>query len=428
VPQHSQRFWPVIVFFALIAPAFGQDDAAVFNYVNNVLGVRPVVYYLDYVPIVPELVAYALRGLPFVVQAVLYRVLPLCVALMLYREWRRLLEPDGDRLEAGLLTLAAVLIVRAADPYIWANLMQVITPMFLIAVLHAVRIGRGSAPYSWWALPAMWLAAVSVPYGILLVPILLTQVWRGGNAARTWQSAGLALAIVAGYVWTNAYFLATTVRIGDPLAIAATFRSGFATEYRLYNVIVVIASLVLTAAVIEAWRRRRDRNDTLITSALAFVGLVSIAGCLVSDRLAFNDGGFGAAHALPALIAMLIVVSRAILRVGDVPRRAVLVGVFAGVAAAATGRVLYQDLRGPAEVALMKYQFLRDAEAFRRDCREGDAVVFEDEDHSPVVLCRPRHFADGLHPQVGFTPAVGVYDYDASPDERPFIYVGKPLF
>jgi hypothetical protein len=395
---------------------------------NNVVGVRPITYYLGYVPAVPEFVAFVLKGLPFVTQAVLYRVLPFGVVFVLYREWRLLLARDGARADAALLTIASLVIVRVVEAHIWGNLMLVIWPMFLAAVLHAIRIARESRPLGVGAMAGIFLAALSIPCGILLAPLLLMQVRPGGDRRRNVERIVLAVAIAGGYAWLNAHFLATSVVFGNPLEIAAAFRRGFATDYRLFNTIAAVASLTLTAALILAWRRRRGTDDIMVAASLASVGLITVAAYLVSDRLPFNDGGFGGVHILPALMAMLIVISRAILRIDDAARRAVLVGVFAGVAAASVGREIYMHLRGPAITAISKYRFLGDAEAFRQSCTDGERLIFEDEDDSPVVLCRPQRFEYGLHEQTNFTPVVGAYDTDAEPREHPFIYNGQPLF
>jgi hypothetical protein len=423
----ADRWGPLlIVCLSVLAPAFGQDDAALFNYFNNVVSTRPIFYYLDYVPLLPELVAYLLRFAPFVLQALLYRALPIVVMLILYREWRLLLGRDGDARDAALLTLSAMLILRSVEVNIWANLMMVITPMFITAVIHAIRMGREARSYTAISMALMLIAAISVPFGVLLAPVLLLQVPGEHDRVRRTQNLGLGIAVIVGYLLLNTRFLGISVVARSPLEIASLFRNGLTTEYRLYNVIAFVSAIVLSGALVQAWRARRQ--DSLITILLSGVGLVSIAGVLVSDRLPFNDGGFGGAHVLPALCAMLIVASRAILAIGDGVRRSTLVGLFCGVAMLSIGGDLYHHLRGPAEIALLKYEFLRTGQAYRAACQDDGGLSFEDSDNAAVVLCRPRAFPIGFHVQPSLTPAFGENDDGASSTERPFIYVGRPVF
>jgi hypothetical protein len=425
--------WGVLVVVGLhaVAPAFGQDDAALFNYMNNVTGTHPVFYYLGYVPLLPELFGYALGGLPFVAQALLYRVLPLAVMLILYAEWRRLLGREGDQREAAILTLSAILMLRSVGVNMWANLMMMIAPMLVAAVLHALRLGRESGRYSVAGMALMVIAAVSMPFGILLAPVLLLQ-WPGdADRSRRSHSIALAIAVVAGYLLLNWRFLGGSVTPRGPREIASLFRHGLTTEYRLNNVIAIGATLVLSGACLRAWRNRSMAADTrLMTIVLAGVGLVSIGGVLISDRLPFNDGGFAESHVLPALCAMLLVVSTSILAIRDSSRRAMLIGVFAGVALFAISGEMYRNLRGPGELAVMKYQFLRTAQDYRARCNSDTDVglSFEDSDDAPIVLCRPRAFEEGLHWQFNLTPAYGDNDPGAPPEEHPFIYAGRAVF
>ena len=437
--RSHDRAWPLrltgehwsvllIAFVAFTAPAFGQDDAAFFNYFNNVSNARPVFYYLEYVPLAPELVAYALRGLPLVFQAVLYRVLPFIVMLVLYRELRGLVRVDRGGTAAGLFAIVAVLLLRVVEANIWANLVFVITPMFLAAALHILRINREGRQYSAWAMAAIVLAAVSVPFGILLVPILLAHVPGDQDRRRRLQHVVLGGLLTAAYAFFNAHALRTAVSLSDPMTIAVTFLHGFRSEYRFNNIVATVSLLVLAMAVVEAWWRGRSRVEIVTTVCLAWLGAASVGGVIVSDRLLRGDGGLGAAHVLPALVAALVVTCRFILDVRDRERRALLVGVFAGALGVAVVAEMGGQLRGPLETALMRYRFLMVAEGFRQHCRDGDGMVYEYEDSSPVVLCRPRAFSPGRHLQSSFPPTVGSRDPEALEDEQPLILVGQPLF
>lgn len=418
----------LIACIAAIAPAFDQDDVAFFNYMNNVIGARPVFYYLDYVPLAPELVAYVLRGLPFVVQALLYRVLPLSVVLVLYRELRVLLRRDADPVAAGVLALAAMLILRVIEDLIWANLTFVITPMFLAAAIHVMRVNRDGQRYSWWALGTIILAAVSVPFGALLVPLVLLQIPGATDPVQRRQNVTLAVAITAGYLLLNARVLGSAISVSNPRAIVATFLSGFRSDFRWNSVIACVSVLVLAGALVETIYRRRGRPELVMRAGLALIGIGAVAGVLVSDRLARGDGGFYAVYVLPPLLAAMIVVGQAVLRIADHARRMLALGICVGITGVAISMTVGPRLRGPLELTLMRYRFVMVAEAFRADCRAGDAMVFEHEDTSPVVLCQPREFPVGRHLQSEYLPSIGQRDPNALPDEQPVIVVGQPLF
>jgi hypothetical protein len=417
----------LLAFLAVIAPAFQQDDAALFNYMNNVIGPRPIYYYADYVPIPPEVAGYLLRGLPFAVQAVLYRLLPMALMLVLYRELRKLWRRDAAPVEATLLALAAMLILRAVDVYVWGNLAFVLWPAFMAALVYVLRINASNARYSWWALAGIVVIVSALPIGVLLAVIMLASVRRAADAVRNIQNVSAGLAGLAGYGLLNARLLSNSVSV-DPITALSLFREGLTNEHRLANVVAALSVLVLVLAALAILRRRSGHRDTMVILSAAFVGVFSVAGYLLSDRLSRNDGGIGSYHVLPALLAALIVVSQLLLCVSDQLKRALLVGMLAGAASASIAHDLYHNLRGPLEIAMLKYRFLSAAQSFRQTCREGEGMVFEDEDTSPIVLCRPRDFPVGLHPQTAFTPQYGVYSADSPPEDHPFIYVGEPLF
>jgi hypothetical protein len=417
----------LLAFLAVIAPAFEQDDAALFNYMNNVIGPRPIYYYADYVPIAPEVAAYLLRGLPFVVQAILYRVLPMAMMLVLYRELRKLWRRDVTPVDATLLALATMLILRAVDVYVWGNLSFVLWPAFLAALVYVLRINASNARYSWWVLVGIVVTVSSLPIGVLLAVVMLANVRRDADAVRNRQNLAAGLAGLAGYGLLNARLLSNSVSV-DPITALSLFREGLTNQHRLANVVAALSVVVLAMATIRVVRRRGSDGDTRTILAAAFVGIFSVAGYLLSDRLSRNDGGIGSYHVLPALLAALIVASQLALSVSDQLKRALLVGMLTGMASASIADDLYHNLRGPLEIAMMKYRFLDAAQSFRQTCRDGEGMVFEDEDTSPIVLCRPRHFPVGLHPQTAFTPEYGVYSPESPPDDHPFIYVGEPLF
>ena len=61
------------------------------------------------------------KDLPLVVQALLYRVVALIIALLLYRELRKLFEMSCHEIEACLLALGVILAEYSIDRYWLGN-------------------------------------------------------------------------------------------------------------------------------------------------------------------------------------------------------------------------------------------------------------------------------------------------------------------
>jgi hypothetical protein len=423
--------WPAvlsIVFVAATAPAFLEDDAAFFNYLANTNSASPLFYYYGYVSFIATPIAYALSGLPFVVQAVVYRLVALAALLVFYRELRRFLAMRASDAEARWLAVATLLIARGVDIYIWGNLTYAIWPAFLAAALYVLRSGIERRRWSWWSTTGVLIAAMANPLGLLLVPLLIYFA-RDAGARR--QQSIVAAAIALGHAIVYARSPDAVVMTTNPLEIVALFVGGYRTEFKL-NTAVVVLSLLAIAIILVRDLRSGDKDDgaeRVVRWSLAFLGAGSVAAYVLSDRFPLLEGGFRSQHALPVLFAALVMIARTILRHDDQWRRGLLLGMFLGVAALTVSRELYFHLRGPAELALMKYRFLMDASTFRRSCQPGEGMVFEDASSSPIVLCRPQDLGIGRHSVLEYPPAVGERgDDDEDPRERPGIMVGKPLF
>ena len=421
------RFWslPLIVVLATIAPAFGFDDVMFFNYMNNVADPHAAFRYRDFVPLLPELVAYSLKDLPLVAQAVLYRLPPLCVMWLLSRELYSLFTPKGSRGEGLALSASMMLILWWFIPPMWTNLVYTNVSMIVLALVHMLRVGQERRTYSPASLGLLAFAVASIPFGALLIAVLLSQ-WRRARAP------GQRRQIIAASIFLAAVYLAMNGRaigaivVPNPVDIVLGFRDGLRTDYRLHNVVVAVSSLVLVLAGAEAARQRRRMPDAHVTWTLVLVGLASVGSVMVSDRFPENSGGFAAHHALLVVTCAMLVVGRSILATADQYRRASWLGCVAGVAMVATATVLATGLRGPLETALMKYRFLMVAEEFRRDCREGDAMVFEHADTSPVILCRLAVLPPGHYEQSHIPPSIGLPRSTASEDEVPLIVSFEP--
>lgn len=414
-------------FLSMISPAFNIDDVYFFNYMNNVADPHAVFYHRHYVQLVPELAAYALKGLPLAAQAVLYRVVPYGLVWMLFREVHRLLRADGRVGESVILSAAIMSIVWWFEPVQLTNLTWSSVTLVLLSITHVVRVGLEGRRYSAAALIGFVLTVASTPFGLLLVIPLLLQALRADDAGLRHQTLAAAIGLTAIGLWLSLPTAGRVLLPRDLLSIVSDFRAGFTGQHRVNNLVVVFSSAVLLIAGANSLFKRAVLPSRPETLPLAWMGLASVALVLATDRVPENSGAFGTNHVLPTLMCALLVVTRWIVVMPDRDRRALSVGIAAGVAAASTATVLLTQLRGPLEATLMRYQFLRVAEEFRRDCRNGDAMVFEHEDTSPVVLCRAQPLAVGRHSQLHVPPSVGLANPDTMADEGPVILVFEPF-
>ena len=146
-PSFEFIAYSVIALLAVVAPAVNYDDAAFFNYVNNVPVPYVFYYHNGYVHVVPQLVAYVLSPLPLVVQLVLYRVVPLAAAMWLFTEASRLLALRLDQRSARIVALASVLVLRVMAPMLWATLSYSMWLGLLAALFHVIRTNASRDRY-----------------------------------------------------------------------------------------------------------------------------------------------------------------------------------------------------------------------------------------------------------------------------------------
>lgn len=414
----------IIVVLSISGPAFLEDDASYFSYLNNVLHPAPLYYVNGFVYVIPELAAYAWSFFPLAMQGPLYRVLPLLMSLAIYGEFRRLFNTDTERTNAVLLAFSAIMIMRVVEPDLWADLGFLHYACYVWAVLRLVRMDRDAAALSGLTFFCLLVAAVSFPLGLLFAPVLLFQAARGGTDGSRRQRQALALAIVVFHVAFAARAGGIPVRFERPDQLAIAFFANF-REHKMHNLVVVLSAIVLTALAVRPITRLRSGTGRVEMLTLWFLGIASVVAYFYSDRFRQNRGGFEPNHVVPILTCAVAAIGQMILRSGNDRTRTGLVGGAFGFAAAMLTVALYTTLRGPLELSLMKYRFLSVAEDFRRHCRDGEAMVFEDDGRSPVVLCRPREFGVGFHP-VRVPPSVGFFD--PASDDPPGISVEPPLF
>jgi hypothetical protein len=420
---HHRGEWlalAALICLCLIAPAFATDDTKFFNYLNNVERPQPLYFYNGYVPVLPLLVSYALKGLPLATQAIAYRIVPLAAVLLLYRELRALLGAGRPATEALVAAFAISLAIRVVSENVFANLAFSIWPAFLAACVFVVRSGSRTR-YSAAATAAVLVAAASLPLSVLLVVVLSWQGLDAGSPQRRHRLL-LAAAILAIDGLVMVMTPEPLTRITGLGGAWSLFASGF-RDHKLANLIAVTSTAVLAICALLARRATRAAPRTAIAQ-LAVIGVGSVLLYPWSDRFVLYGGGFELRYTLVVLLCATV---SALLLLAAAPDRTRLLttGALAGAAVALLLQVEYSSLRGPLELALMKYRFLQVAQEFRATC-SGGAMIFEYEDTSPVVLCHPGRFAPGYVSIRNTPPSIG--SGSARDHELPGILVPEPLF
>lgn len=417
----------VIVLLSVTAPAFGVDDAAFFNYLHNVIDPSPLYYYMGYVHFMPELITYLLRPLPLLPQVLLYRVVPLVLALLLYRESAKLLALRLPGRDAKILALGLVLVLRAVEVNLWANLSHSMWTALLVATAAVLRCNVEGRAYSWRAWLAVLIASVTFPVGLTLVLLFVAFAATTSNRRLKAQNAALALATVSVQAWSLGGSPDPAVNT-NLMAIPRMFADGF-RDRKLHN-LIALGSLAVLPALLW-WTRRRPREsraaDRAVMASLCWLAWSSSVLYVASSRFARYDGGFESRFAVLPAFCALIAVGWTILSDGESLRRSLRVGIHAGASIAVVAASLYGSLRGPLELALMKYRFVAVAAAARSACRPDEVYVFEDDETSPALFCTPRALPRGDFQISGFSPSVGSGDPEATPEARPFVMNPKPF-
>lgn len=422
----------ILVVLAINAPAFAADDAWLFNYFNNVAGAPPLFYNSGYVHLLPQLTGYSVSGLPLVVQAVLYRLVPLVLVICLFRQLRRLFAANGHAEEAWMPAMAIMVVLRVREPGVFGELAYSTWLAFLVAFTCVLHLHQSKERYSPLAAAGVVVGALTLPLGVLLAPLCLVHAIRD-KGARRWQNAAIAAVILAVDAFVFAGVPENPVVLMGPLDTLEIFVRGF-RQNKLDNLVAVASVLILMGNLVSApWlsdRRSPAGASVLIVRwSLSYLGVLSLAAFVASDRFLHHGLGFdGIAprFALPAVACALMAVALAVVARPAERDRLMLLGSGLGGAAALLAVLMYTQLRGPLETSLMRYRFLAVAAEFRDTCRDGDAILYEDDDSSPLILCRPRALGEGYHEFPDLPPSIGVGF--ARTDGLPGIQVGKPLF
>jgi hypothetical protein len=418
----------ILIALAINAPAFGGDDAWLFNYLNNVVDARPLYFKNGYVHVIPQLTSYALSGQPLVAQAVLYRIVPIVVVVILYRQLRTLFAAIGNRQDAWLPALAITLIIRVVEPAVFGELSYATWSACLAALIYVVRIDLTNARYTWPGIIAVLLATLSLPLGLLIAPLWLAHAAYQQDARR-WTNVTLAALVIAANVAVFAFATEQPAGAIGPRRALEMFVDGFRQEKR--DNLIVIASLLAIGVrlaahpLIASWIAPRA-GARVARWSLAWFGVGSVVLYASSNRFIMQQGNFIARFALPVMFSALVMLAMDLASVAGERTRGMLSGVALGAAGALVLVLLYTQLRGPLETSLMRYQFVAVAAEFRRTCRDHDAMIFEATDSSPAVLCRRQQLPVGFFEMRDVPPSIGA---GAGPfDDVPGFFVYQPLW
>jgi hypothetical protein len=430
----------VIACLSLQSPAFfSEDDALYFNSVNNIANVHPLYFYYGYVQFIPQGAAYLLRFFPFVAQAVLYRIIPLAILVILYWDTKRLLCLRCNTTEAAFLSIAVILYIRFIEAFISAFLAFSIWSALLAAFVYVVSMSIDSRSYSFLAIVGVLLGTLSHPLGILLSPLLIiSAAWPNANARNVDRaiSIGIALAILissAGqYLIAGQHYRGTMV---DLPAVYSAVALGFRHEHKLQVVLMIVSLVVLVAVLITtAWKAicRGDPIDVRLNGMLTYFGISSVVFYIVSPRfLDWLLQHAGAAFQPRYILVVCFCAFLAIIwRIISLPRsdaRPVLIGSVFGFCLALATTAIYPSVTGPFIAALHKYRFLLAAADFRKLCSPEEVLIYEVAWSSPVIFCKKREFAEGFTPVTQFKFKVWEHSpKKSSPDDYgpPGIYSG----
>lgn len=400
------------------APALTTDDVHFFNYLNNATNRHALYYHNGYVPVLPELAAFIVTGLPLVWQGVSYRAVPLLAMLLLYGQLRRLLASHGHA-NARLIALAVTIAIISIDRDIGANLAYTSWAAFLVATIYiARRVDRRR--YPWLASAGVFLAGVSLPAGMFLALGIFARAQSDG-ATRRWQDLVLAAAILVAHAWVLVDTPNTYIGVVQPSLIGWTFVEGFA-EHVVPNSIALASSAIIIATGVLVWRR--GQRMSFAAGVLSGVGLMLVGGYPISDRF-LDNGGFENTYVTGPLMCATAVV---FVSLGRTPARVRRWWSAVTVGAAVMALVIVISSEG-ADLqtdTLLKYRFLREASTFRSSCHAGEAILYDHSDAAPLLLCTARRFEPGV---VELPDAV-VWDPESEPrgDEIPAIVIPQALF
>jgi hypothetical protein len=199
-------------------------------------------------------------------------------------------------------------------------------------------------------------------------------------------------------------------------------------DYKLISLITTASVLTLAIALWWALRAEHRAEHLGFIGSLFAMGWLSLALYVASSRFVRYEGGIPARYAVPVMFCGLVAIAWMALSHSNPIERSRRLGLYLGAALACGVIFFYGNLRGPMEIALMKYRFVNDAVQWRKDCSDDQVLVFEPDASSPVMFCRPRVLPEGDFILRNFTPTIGELGDEDIDEDRPYVISPRPLF
>lgn len=359
----------------------GPLDDTLFSYFNNAATPRPLFYYNGWIPLVPELIGYALHRLPLIAQGAAYATAALAIFALMQRELFRLIACFHSPLDAAALSFVIALYFVGFMPT-FELLVWSVWPCFIAALAHILRRAANGTPYSVAGFAGTAVAAATNPTGVTLIPLLaMLAAWPGARALRLGHGALAAVLTLA--------FAATILGRPDGVSYAPSDALAFLAMITARgNAGFIIFALAVLGLGLLAFATIRDHAlDTvqrMTLTALVWVGFTSLALFFLSNRPAFVRD-IGLRYTVVAIVCALIglAVLAAVHTTPALRRRAV--GVIAVAVVALTLVSAASRARHMAADNWYMLRFLIAAQDFRSSC-SGDTGIGR---ARVIVLCKP---------------------------------------
>lgn len=386
-----------------VPPPYGLD-ALMFNYFNNASDARALFYFSGWLHLVPEAVAYALRGLPLTAQAIVYPLFNIATAVVMLREMQKLLRPWLPELESIAVSLLCLFYFHgftlALNQFVWS-----VWFMAIGAFCYILRKNLCDERYSWFGLTAALLACLSNPVSVVLIPLLVLLALTENETALRRQNLVLAVLILAYFAAMAAFKPASTSYLsGNPVLGLLGALSRTVRLLRANGIITAAAVVALLWIAFGAWREReRGEPSHKVALWLAFLGLSSLAMFVLSGRV--EIAGLHARYSFTCVVAAILATGIRVLP--RFSRRTRLLAFAALALALAPPSLAVLKKRLPVMLADTRDNilFLRAADRFRTDCRPGDGLSSGPRRANLIVLCERMAVTRGAN-----GPAVAVRD------------------
>lgn len=365
----------------------GPLDDTLFSYFNNAATPRPLFYYNGWIPLVPELIGYAVHRLPLIAQGAAYATAALAIFVLMQRELFRFIACFHAPRDAAALSFVIALYFVGFMPTFELLVWSVWT-CFIAALAHVLRRAANGTPYSVAGFIGTALAAATNPTGVVLIPLLAMLAARTASPALRLGHGALAAVLTLAFAAT---ILGRPDGVSyapsDALAFLATITARGSAGFIIFALAATGLSLLAFATIRD---RALDTVQRMTLTALVWVGLASLALFFLSNRPAFVRD-IGLRYTVVAIVCGLIglAVLGAVHTTPALRRRAVGIIAIAVVVVTLTSAAI----RGRHMAAVNWYmlRFLVNAQDFRSSC-SGDTGIGRSR---VIVLCKPVDLTRG---------------------------------